>query len=84
MDGNIFENGEKYLRFQTETDACEQGLSVLLEDKTNVNIGHYFLQGMFGIPAIQLTRTTDGFSRYLPILNRITAKILSIASILFY
>ena len=30
VDANFFENGEKKLRFQTNTDTCGQGLSLLL------------------------------------------------------
>ena len=29
VDTNFFENGEKKLRFQTNTDTCWQGLSLL-------------------------------------------------------
>ena len=30
VEANFFENGEKKLRFQTNTDTCGQGLSKLL------------------------------------------------------
>ena len=40
MDGNIFENGEKKLRFQTKTDTCGQGHSLkccfLLQEKPRI------------------------------------------------
>ena len=39
VDANYFENGEKKLRFQTNTDTCGQGLNEIRKTNHHANFG---------------------------------------------